>query len=73
MAQSLAGTGRNEKDTFCTAFQQETRGNILCANLAGLYDSHVLVFENQRPAVTISAWGRSKAFHYGSNVSIQTD
>lgn len=60
MAQSLAGTEQSEKDRFCAAVQQETLGNILCANLAGLRSSHVLVFENQRPAVTISVWGRSK-------------
>lgn len=46
---------------------------MFTANLTGLYGSHVLVFENQRPAVAISAWGWSKAFCCGSNVSIQTD
>lgn len=39
---------------------------MFTANLTGLYGSHVLVFENQRPAVAISAWGWSKAFYCGS-------
>lgn len=48
MAQSAAGTGQSEKDTLCAASQQETQGNILCANLAGLYGSHVLVFKESK-------------------------
>ena len=64
----LESAGQTEKDTVCTSTEETWR--IFRVKIRLGYTAVMsLIFENQRPAVTI-VWGQSKAFYC---VSIQTD